>query len=1008
MEVQNTVYSTGANSDSKNKTKEHQTPSTQEKRFSRRSLKDERTCAETNMSSKKEQRPSTSVAPAAFTSTRHAASGAESKQAPIPEKKAGRKEVKETQSPHPGITSTLPQSSASSPVVSTLKQDIYATDHVTVMDVDVQLKASSDGSAAHTDSPSVDKSQDSRTALPQRSSTPSARQTSSHQKKASVSRPAPPSEVTQAHAKMSRNDAPVSLEIPPDQHAIASKELQKTPTEKQTKRRDIHTSSLHSSLQDTIDEIKVNTSDKSRESNESHTARFTQLPKPPLQSPSGGGAVNTQECNVLPTVLESQVDTAIKSDKGPKIHDSKKAEANGRDELFVPAGSTPANKKIVEMETEPVKVLAVEHTRTKRTKDAGDGESGVVSVNERRKKESGKNDAMSQVDVVEKVNPKSETPKSDTFETPPLQPKPPRSTNSLDRVKDFQEVQKPATKIISVAEMLRSQIKALEISLLNSVSVIPASSDLVQEPSATATEPSPDLRDAERKDTSELKKSRSDRKSETSIDNTPLTTIKATLMEVYNQLLKDDQEQNEMSACVQALQEPVVVPPISVVDTGLTAGIAESYKHADTMDIGQETEAPLILPQDSPVKQSSPLPILNEDKLNNTFQAISNQPERVSHTYASPITVTQADIPETNVTVLGHTEEQLIQGKDIELEQNVTEGNELNSKSEKMVTEINVASHYDHNKMEECCVVSGFVQTALKSPSESDSNSGKQEINNFVQLDSSVVNEQVKSDSFTNPTPEPSPLLKRRSCVSPLPSATPQELASGARRKILTPKAKPEEVTEATYQGDSQTQKKEASQQSSKLSTSPLTPSVSPSLSRRSPLLQPDAGEQTPPAERRSPLVSRRKTAPEPQTPSLLQPDESQTEQKPAEKDKHNPFKAPQVIRKIRGENFADSSGHLKLWCQFFNVLSDSTITWYKNEEEISQMKRNAGDETQVNLAIVQASCKDSGVYGCSITNEYGTDSTDILLSTDSMYYFEIKDFFLNTILEYMVFFIRT
>ncbi|XP_023267739.1 alpha-protein kinase 3 isoform X2 [Seriola lalandi dorsalis] len=211
------------------------------------------------------------------------------------------------------------------------------------------------------------------------------------------------------------------------------------------------------------------------------------------------------------------------------------------------------------------------------------------------------------------------------------------------------------------------------------------------------------------------------------------------------------------------------------------------------------------------------------------------------------------------------------------------------------------------------------------------------------------------------------------------------ELASGARRKILTPKAKPKEATEATSPVDNQAQKKEVSTQSSKLSTSPLTPSVSPSLSRRSHLLQP-AGEQTSPVERRSPLLSRRKTALETQAPSQQPTDEIsslKTEGKPTEKDKHNPFKAPQVIRKIRGETFADTSGHLKLWCQFFNVLSDSTIKWYKNEEEIAQIKRNAGDETQVNLAIVQASCSDSGVYGCSITNEYGTDSTDTLLSTD-------------------------
>lgn len=53
-------------------------------------------------------------------------------------------------------------------------------------------------------------------------------------------------------------------------------------------------------------------------------------------------------------------------------------------------------------------------------------------------------------------------------------------------------------------------------------------------------------------------------------------------------------------------------------------------------------------------------------------------------------------------------------------------------------------------------------------------------------------------------------------------------------------------------------------------------------------------------------------------------------------------------------------------------------------------MSSRAGDEAQVNLAIVQASSKDAGVYGCSITNDYGTDSTDILLSADSMYCFKI------------------
>ncbi|XP_050971600.1 alpha-protein kinase 3 isoform X2 [Labeo rohita] len=100
------------------------------------------------------------------------------------------------------------------------------------------------------------------------------------------------------------------------------------------------------------------------------------------------------------------------------------------------------------------------------------------------------------------------------------------------------------------------------------------------------------------------------------------------------------------------------------------------------------------------------------------------------------------------------------------------------------------------------------------------------------------------------------------------------------------------------------------------------------------------------------------------------------------DKDKENQFKVPQVIRKIRPEVF-DASGHLKLWCQFFNILSDSTIKWYKDEVEIAEIKRSAGDETQVCLAIIRMSKRDCGVYRCTITNEYGKDSTEYLLSAE-------------------------
>ncbi|KAA0723295.1 Alpha-protein kinase 3 [Triplophysa tibetana] len=106
---------------------------------------------------------------------------------------------------------------------------------------------------------------------------------------------------------------------------------------------------------------------------------------------------------------------------------------------------------------------------------------------------------------------------------------------------------------------------------------------------------------------------------------------------------------------------------------------------------------------------------------------------------------------------------------------------------------------------------------------------------------------------------------------------------------------------------------------------------------------------------------------------------------KSSERDKENQFIVPQVIRKIRPEVF-DTSGHLKLWCQFFNIVSDSTIRWFKNDVEIAEIKRSAGDETQLCLGIIQMSKRDCGVYRCSITNENGQNSSEYILSTESMH----------------------
>ncbi|KAL3061557.1 hypothetical protein OYC64_009675 [Pagothenia borchgrevinki] len=250
-----------------------------------------------------------------------------------------------------------------------------------------------------------------------------------------------------------------------------------------------------------------------------------------------------------------------------------------------------------------------------------------------------------------------------------------------------------------------------------------------------------------------------------------------------------------------------------------------------------------------------------------------------------------------------------------------------------------------------------------------------------------LTNDKTDEDLSGGSTPtsslscESSPRLKRRDSLTLIRSATPEELASGARRKIFMPK--PKEDGEGAVVGALDTLSKKES------------PYMSPSQARRAALLQAPTGQNTPPMERRSPLLSRRKATLEvpkvvEQTPTV-EPVSTKPEEKPAE-NKLDPLKAPQVIRKIRGEPFPDASGHLKLWCQFFNVLSDSTIKWYRDEEEILEVKRSGGDESQVALAVVLASSHDCGVYGCTINNEYGTDTTDFLLSEDILSEILLKD----------------
>ncbi|XP_027597606.2 alpha-protein kinase 3 isoform X2 [Pipra filicauda] len=222
-----------------------------------------------------------------------------------------------------------------------------------------------------------------------------------------------------------------------------------------------------------------------------------------------------------------------------------------------------------------------------------------------------------------------------------------------------------------------------------------------------------------------------------------------------------------------------------------------------------------------------------------------------------------------------------------------------------------------------------------------------------------------------------------------LPCATPEELALGARRKIYLPKPKQVgEEEEATLESPGHMR----------------SPTVSPQQSRKNtPLLHSPALAPSSPTEQCSPTLTRKMATLE--VPKLYEepagdtsgdhevPGDAKPEAQRAESQKaNNPFKVPQVVRKIRAEQFSDASGNLKLWCQFFNILSDSKLMWYKDEIPVAEAQRSAGDEGQAALAVVQASQKDCGVYRCVISNEYGTDSTDFLLSPEVLSGFSLRE----------------
>ncbi|XP_046508213.1 alpha-protein kinase 3 [Equus quagga] len=217
--------------------------------------------------------------------------------------------------------------------------------------------------------------------------------------------------------------------------------------------------------------------------------------------------------------------------------------------------------------------------------------------------------------------------------------------------------------------------------------------------------------------------------------------------------------------------------------------------------------------------------------------------------------------------------------------------------------------------------------------------------------------------------------------LTSLPAATPEELALGARRKRFLPKvraagdgeaAKPEERESPTV-----------SPRGPRKGLAPGSPGTpgrekrSPTQGRKAGLLEVPRAEEEPAA---ADLGSSPKASGPDAEPAL---DEGKQDSPAKQRKAKDLLKAPQVIRKIRVEQFPDASGSLKLWCQFFNILSDSVLTWAKDQRPVGEVGRSAGDEGPAALAIVQASPVDCGMYRCTIHNEHGSASTDFCLSPE-------------------------
>lgn len=370
------------------------------------------------------------------------------------------------------------------------------------------------------------------------------------------------SKVTQARTKMSRNDAPVSLEVPLNHHSVEAQPPQKSPSQRDTSADDIK--SLTFSTGSATGKMVKDRWDHSS-GNGSRMLPFTDIQKSSFQNPGTGQT--SRGCKVSPRNKHIQVDTGRKTvqERGNQVETKVGSMKVGE--------STRSKSKIlqekVEMENE-----SVDHQQTidKQIKLTTDKE--IEKNSDRSEKHPEKNELTLKKAEKNILHRPSNIPEN----------------TSQFQAKDSQNHQPTPPKVISIAELLRTQIKVLDSMLANSLTQEQASIPMQRNLKGDEGQRIPEVKTSNRK-----------------TEDMPLRNIKETLMEVYQQLQCGQKQLEVHDVVLEAVQPSEKIPPTSAVETGTTA---ETNKKMN--GLGRETRH--VSPEMSDTGLHIPVVKHDEDK----------------------------------------------------------------------------------------------------------------------------------------------------------------------------------------------------------------------------------------------------------------------------------------------------------------------------------------------------------------------------------------------------------